>query len=242
MKIKKVVAISLALVMLTTFTGCHEHTFVAKTCTEPATCTICGETYGEPLGHDWVDADCENPKYCLLCNEQEGEPLGHDVSIGTCSVCGNLVNVDAFTKDIYHPYFVAELYSYDQAMLDGEISKASSKSDYDFRFEEFEDKGAYIFEMSIRCLNNALPYYEELASNCSDYSELSEIKELVEKMIECIPAEYTNYDVYCDKIIRFSQYDIELRIKMEKLEEEYGILSGDTDLDTDSEENNLDFI
>lgn len=45
----------------------HKHVWAEATCTEPKTCTVCGETEGEPLGHDFVDGICtvcgayENP-------------------------------------------------------------------------------------------------------------------------------------------------------------------------------------
>lgn len=76
-------------------TGCgHEHTWKEATCTEPKTCSECGEIEGEPLTHTWVDATCAEPKHCSLCGETEGEPLAHTWVDATCkeakhcSVCG----------------------------------------------------------------------------------------------------------------------------------------------------------
>lgn len=72
----------------------HEHTWVAATCTEPATCSKCGETDGEPLGHTWSEATCTAPKTCSVCGEVEGEALGHDWEPATheapetCRRCG----------------------------------------------------------------------------------------------------------------------------------------------------------
>lgn len=84
-----------ALAMCVMLTGCgHKHTWVEATCTEPRTCTECGETEGEPLGHTWVEATCTEPKHCSVCGETEGEPLGHTwieanyQDPKTCSVCG----------------------------------------------------------------------------------------------------------------------------------------------------------
>lgn len=37
--------------------GC-EYDWQAATCTAPLTCSICGEIFGEPLGHTWKDANC----------------------------------------------------------------------------------------------------------------------------------------------------------------------------------------
>lgn len=80
------------------FTGCgHEHTWVDATCTEPKTCSECGETEGEPLGHTWIDATCTEAKHCSVCGETEGEPLEHTLTEAnyqqpaTCEVCGETV-------------------------------------------------------------------------------------------------------------------------------------------------------
>jgi hypothetical protein len=56
--------------------GC-KHEWAEATCDVPKTCTLCGETEGEPLQHQWKDATCLEPKTCTLCNKTEGDPLGH---------------------------------------------------------------------------------------------------------------------------------------------------------------------
>ncbi len=75
--------------------GCgHEHTWVDATCTEPKTCSECGEVEGEVLEHTWVEATCAEPKHCSACGETEGEPLEHTWVEATCaepkhcSACG----------------------------------------------------------------------------------------------------------------------------------------------------------
>lgn len=65
-------------------TGCtkpHTHQWAKATCTKPETCTICGKTEGEPLGH------------------QPGEPerFDHDdgyAVITHCTVCGKVASKD----------------------------------------------------------------------------------------------------------------------------------------------------
>ena len=70
------------------------HTWGNATCTEPKTCTVCGETEGNALGHRWVDATCTEPQTCSVCGETEGNALGHkwddetDIHPKTCTVCG----------------------------------------------------------------------------------------------------------------------------------------------------------
>lgn len=78
--------------LLLTACGC-KHEWKDVSCAAPKTCTLCGETEGEPLPHTWVDANCETAKTCSVCNKTEGEPLGHTwtdancETAKTCSVC-----------------------------------------------------------------------------------------------------------------------------------------------------------
>ena len=44
----------------------HEHAWKAATCSEPRTCTICGLTEGEALGHEFMEATCLAPKTCKV--------------------------------------------------------------------------------------------------------------------------------------------------------------------------------
>lgn len=104
---KKKIALTLALLITLSLalTGCClSHEWVEATCTEPKTCSKCGETEGEALGHTWNDATCTAPKTCSVCAETEGEALGHTegewetvepatlIQAGSqrqlCSVCG----------------------------------------------------------------------------------------------------------------------------------------------------------
>lgn len=66
---KKLICLAIIPIMLVLATACgHEHTFADATCTEPKTCTECGET--------------------------EGEALGHTVGIGYCSRCKGMAGRD----------------------------------------------------------------------------------------------------------------------------------------------------
>ena len=38
----------------------HIHDWVEATCTEPKTCSVCGATEGDPLGHNWAEAPVPN--------------------------------------------------------------------------------------------------------------------------------------------------------------------------------------
>lgn len=98
MKYKKLLQVICTIMLCFILTGCvHEHTWVEASCTEPKTCSECGETEGEPLGHSWVEASCAEPKHCSECGETEGEPLEHTLTEATyqqpatCEVCGATV-------------------------------------------------------------------------------------------------------------------------------------------------------
>ena len=67
----------------------HTHEYDGADCTSPSTCS-CGETEGDPLGHDPKAATCTEDSVCLRCGEVVGEALGHDAAEATCtdaSVC-----------------------------------------------------------------------------------------------------------------------------------------------------------
>ena len=73
-----------------------------------ATCNLCGEAR-EVAGHNYADATCTAAKTCSVCGATEGEALGHTWVDGedakTCSVCGatqvigQIVNGDFETGD-----------------------------------------------------------------------------------------------------------------------------------------------
>ena len=77
-----------------------EHDWVDANCTTPKTCSKCGATEGEALGHDWeiiseeeatCTADGSTTYECAACGEDKVEAtpaLPHDYVDGVCSVCG----------------------------------------------------------------------------------------------------------------------------------------------------------
>lgn len=72
----------------------HDHEWQEATCTTAKTCSVCGDTEGDPLGHHWTEATCIAPKTCSVCGETVGVPSKHDWIKATCevpktcSVCG----------------------------------------------------------------------------------------------------------------------------------------------------------
>ena len=74
---KKLLSLALCVLCLLTLAacGCKHETWNEADCVNPKTCSVCGETEGEALGHTWVEADYENPKTCSVCTVSEGDPL-----------------------------------------------------------------------------------------------------------------------------------------------------------------------
>ena len=72
-----------------------KHNWNAATCTAPKTCSTCGLTEGEALGHTpGAAADCDSAQVCTVCGAELAAALGHDwadatcTAPKTCSVCG----------------------------------------------------------------------------------------------------------------------------------------------------------
>ncbi len=92
------------------------HNGGTATCTEKAVCTVCGQPYGNTLGHDWGDwisngngthtrtcandashtetqncsggtATCTEKAKCSICAVEYGELLAHTYEKGKCTVC-----------------------------------------------------------------------------------------------------------------------------------------------------------
>ena len=96
---KKLLSFVLCLIIAVLLIGCgHQHTWQEATCTNPKTCSECGETEGEPLGHTWIDATCEEPETCSVCGATQGEANGHVWEKATCqhpeqcAICGSTKN------------------------------------------------------------------------------------------------------------------------------------------------------
>lgn len=56
------------------------HSFREATCLAPETCTLCGEIRGEALSHTFREATCLAPETCTLCGMTQGETLIHEYS------------------------------------------------------------------------------------------------------------------------------------------------------------------
>jgi hypothetical protein len=52
--------------------------------------------------HVWNEATCTVPKTCSECGATEGEALGHDTEIGKCDRCGEWQNEDVVSEIIQY--------------------------------------------------------------------------------------------------------------------------------------------
>lgn len=90
---RKLFAVCLFLfgVLLLCSCGC-EHAWQTATCTTPTTCTLCGETAGEPLGHQQTESVVQQ----ATCGENGLKTL-------TCSICHN-IQAEAILATGNHAY------------------------------------------------------------------------------------------------------------------------------------------
>ena len=90
------VVIIFSLPMLFPQLFCSHKLWANATCTSARVCICCGNTEGDPLGHEWEEATCTTPKTCQRCGKTKGEPLGHQPGSWTKEVD----YVDATSKEI----------------------------------------------------------------------------------------------------------------------------------------------
>lgn len=78
------IALAISIFLCVGLTACfHEHTWVEATCTEPRTCTECGATEGEALGHEEGDWEITT------------SASGEDTLKKRCSRCGEVLEEEA---------------------------------------------------------------------------------------------------------------------------------------------------
>ena len=147
---------------------------------------ICGLTSCGCL-HEWSEATCELPKTCSLCGETDGEPLGHQdmETTSICSVCG----LDERSVDDRFLDKLAKGLDARWALTDANenkevITKADWERYFDAEYNEiiefqhatFENpnlgKWAEIYIDCIVRSKEALPYFETNQWDTKYYSEI----------------------------------------------------------------------
>jgi ribosomal protein S27E len=98
--IRKIVLLLICALLLAALTACHRHRPGPEaTCTEPQTCTVCGEVLAEATGHTPGDeATCTEPQTCAVCGAVLAKATGHTpgevatcTEPQTCTVCGEVI-------------------------------------------------------------------------------------------------------------------------------------------------------
>ena len=84
---KKLICIFILTVVVLLSSCGHKHTWIDATCTQPKTCSECGQTEGEALGHDWTEATHQSPKTCKRCGETKGGVLLYEVATSFYEGC-----------------------------------------------------------------------------------------------------------------------------------------------------------
>lgn len=161
--------------------GACKHEWTDATCTAPKTCAKCGETEGEPLGHDASEASYWSAAVCSRCGEEVGgklepefEKLGFDwVAVTDMDAPGIFP-----AKSGNSFYFAGEFYvsccnqkpevsTYGAIALNdyrvfGSDETHAAKEGYEWRIAEFDiafyDEMANRFGWSFRCLST--DYYD----------------------------------------------------------------------------------
>lgn len=100
----------------------HTHSYVDATCTEPKTCTVCGETAGSALGHTWEAV------YSTVHHDQEGHYELVKTEDGYtwyhCLMCGE----EFKSLDSYYSHFDS---SHSESFLRDEYTHGSVYDQYD---------------------------------------------------------------------------------------------------------------
>lgn len=97
---KRAVAVLLLAVMVFSLCACHKHVWEEATCTTPKTCTDCGKTEGEALGHD--DGAWTTTKEATLL-EEGSEDLA-------CTRCGEVLDTRA--TDVKKPSYEGGVFNF----------------------------------------------------------------------------------------------------------------------------------
>ena len=203
----------LSLILLT---ACgHEHTFSEATCTEPATCTECGATEGEAVGHDYSKATCTEPATCINCGATEGEALGHTVEVGICSNCDEAQGKE--TAQSICDYVTSGLAKCDDAL---DVIAYGGATTIEEMLEDcregwvLTDEGCTEFERALEL--------------CGDYPAFSELKSCLQETVEECPLEPT-FSTNQTMIAWMNEYSL-LVYTLDPLEEAMNSVASDFDI------------
>lgn len=168
---KKYLFTMFTLLFMLALNGCgHEHVFTDATCVTPRTCTTCGETEGDALGHSLIDATCDTPQICNRCNFIGQEALGHTTEVGKCERCNLFQGTDIVNN-------ILEKLKY-----------ADSITELGFIAQTSDDSANYDSLLSgITYYKSAKVEYESALELCGNYPDLATLKKDIANLIDMLP-------------------------------------------------------
>ncbi len=101
------------------------HDCEVLSCVEGSECQRCGEVLeNDPDLHSFADATCTEPRTCTLCGITRGNALGHTTYNGICERCDSEVFPSDYDKIVYYmktlgDHFGDGLYGLETAVLNG---------------------------------------------------------------------------------------------------------------------------
>ena len=124
--------------------GCETlgHSWQAATCYAPKTCTRCGETEGDALGHDWPTM--EELSYCSRCNEPNGslellDPSSYKTILTNQDVKFTLDNGKRVTCTIWDPALkIEKCYSLTLCLRINEYSYGNIEGEWGFYIRDLD--------------------------------------------------------------------------------------------------------
>ncbi|MBR2967017.1 MAG: prepilin-type N-terminal cleavage/methylation domain-containing protein [Clostridia bacterium] len=136
-----------------------------------STCDDCGEiVFNQEIpatGHDWADADCDTPKTCTVCGATDGEALGHDeveheAQAPTCTTIGWDAYVTC-TRCDYTTYVEKSATGHTPNEDDDDCTTAVTCQNCDHVFVEAKehvapDTGILDCTVDIECANDGCDY------------------------------------------------------------------------------------
>ena len=113
---KRILAMLLVLAMALSLSACHKHSWEPATCDKPKTCSECGKTEGDPLGHKWGEPvyewaeDMSSVTALRICENDPAhvesetvETSAEETRSATCTEAGETTFTAQFENSVFAP-------------------------------------------------------------------------------------------------------------------------------------------
>ena len=137
-----------------------QHTYSDATCDVPATCSKCGQTTGDALGHNFQGGSCDTPGTCSRCGATSGTGA-HNYYGSKCTVCGDKTQryydiQDALKRCERYPKYMKS--NYELICSDQELFNMTKEAQY---FTKAHKRALEVHD-----------YLQNIINFCEDYNEL----------------------------------------------------------------------